>query len=101
MATIADRHPGLRTCQPGPLPYPPAGKDGQPPAGWMYTDPSGAAYDCEPVDGFDPSSPRYTCTATSAPSHSASHGPPTALSLGALVSTAAYRRWLGWAGGAV
>lgn len=43
----------------------PQGAAGQPPAGWTYTDATGATYDCERATNFDPSSPRYTCTPTS------------------------------------
>ncbi|MFF8610805.1 collagen-like protein [Streptomyces sp. NPDC015346] len=43
------------------------GKDGQPPAGWTYTDPQGVTYTCSPVADFDPAAPRYTCSPTSSP----------------------------------
>ena len=61
----------------------PAGRDGQngapgsPPAGWSWTDPSGAMYDCA-MDGQSPA-PHYTCeartTASPSPSPSDSTGP--------------------------
>ena len=38
------------------------GSAGSPPAGWTFTY-NGTEYTCGPVDGFDPQSPRYTCTA--------------------------------------
>lgn len=64
----------------------PAGASGQPPAGWTYTDATGATYDCERVSNFDPAAPRYTCTPTNTggtpapgpsptPSQSATAGP--------------------------
>ena len=56
------------------------GKDGAagaPPAGWTYTDPAGVTYTCSPVDGFDPSAPRYACTADTAPPSSPSPTPTT------------------------
>ena len=67
------------------------GTDGQPPAGWTYTDPAGIEYACSPVDGFDTTSPRYTCTADSAAPTSS----PTGSSLLGIVmmsASAAYRR---------
>jgi hypothetical protein len=72
-----------------------AGRDGaagQPPAGWTWTDPAGISYTCSPVDGFDPSAPRYTCTpdAVTPPTESPSRkGLLGVLSLGSL---GAYRR---------
>lgn len=39
------------------------GKNGVPPAGWTYTDPTGASYTCSPVSDFDPAAPHYVCTA--------------------------------------
>ena len=41
------------------------GKNGAPPSSWTYTDQDGNEYRCVPVDNFDPSNPRYTCTQTS------------------------------------
>lgn len=43
------------------------GTNGQPPAGWTWTDPAGVTYTCSAVDGFDPAAPRYTCTPDSTP----------------------------------
>ncbi|MGW2861965.1 hypothetical protein [Streptomyces sp. NPDC001205] len=67
------------------------GADGKPPAGWTYTDPQGVTYNCVPVDGFDPSAPRYKCSPTTSPSPS-----PAArrglLGVGALAMSAMYRR---------
>lgn len=67
------------------------GADGQPPDGWTYTDPAGVTYDCERASNFDPSHPRYECTATSTP-------PPSdtpkkgLLGMVGLVSFASYRK---------
>jgi hypothetical protein len=92
--------PGADSTVPGPKgdkgdPGTP-GAPGQPPAGWTFTDPSGQSYTCGPVSGFDPSEPRYTCTADAAPSPSpsASNSPARSglLGIGLLASTAAYRR---------
>lgn len=66
------------------------GTDGSPPAGWSYTDPQGVQYTCSPVADFDPSAPRYTCTAASAPSPQSRKG--GLLGLGLLTMTASYRR---------
>jgi hypothetical protein len=57
------------------------GTPGQPPAGWTYTDPAGVSYTCSPAPGFNPSSPRYTCSPdpTPSPSPSASPTAPPAL----------------------
>jgi hypothetical protein len=60
------------------------GAPGQPPAGWTWawTDPVGTVhtYSCGPVDGFDPSSPRYQCSesapASPTPTPSALSPPP-------------------------
>lgn len=41
------------------------GKDGQPPSGWTTTYPDGSVETCQRSNGFDPSSPRYTCTVKS------------------------------------
>lgn len=51
------------------------GPAGEPPAGWTYTDPSGATYTCTRVAGFDPSSPQYTCAANSTPEPTPSPSP--------------------------
>lgn len=42
----------------------PSGANGQPPAGWTYTDPAGNTYSCTRVSNFDPSSPQYQCAQT-------------------------------------
>ena len=49
---------GADSTTPGP-----AGPAGEPPASWTFTDRSGAAYDCNRTDPFDPTSPAYECTA--------------------------------------
>jgi hypothetical protein len=41
-----------------------AGEDGQPPAGWTTEYPDGGREECRRAEGFDPQSPRYTCTYT-------------------------------------
>jgi hypothetical protein len=73
------------------------GTNGAPPAGWTYTDAAGQSYTCSPVAAFDPTSPRYTCAADTAP-------PPTpspsagaaarsgAVGVGMLAASAMYRR---------
>lgn len=67
------------------------GTDGRPPAGWTYTDPQGVTYNCVPVDGFDPNSPRYKCTPASQPSPSPASRRGL-LGVGALAMTGMYRR---------
>lgn len=37
------------------------GTNGQPPVGWTYVDALGFTHTCSRVDGFDPTSPQYTC----------------------------------------
>jgi hypothetical protein len=49
------------------------GAAGSPPAGWSWTDPSGASYDCAP-DSQTPG-PHYTCTTRPSPSASPSQSP--------------------------
>ena len=63
------------------------GADGKPPAGWTFTY-QGVTYTCAPVDGFDPSDPRYQCTACqeSTPSPSPSDPQAGLLMLAAVVS---------------
>lgn len=95
--------PGPAGPQGDPGPAGPAGADGtdgkdgtpgQPPAGWSYTDPSGVAYTCSPVNGFDPAAPRYACTAdaTASPTPTGSTNTGGLLGVGMLAGTAAYRR---------
>jgi hypothetical protein len=71
-----------------------AGAPGSPPAGWSYTDPTGVAYTCSPVDNFDPSAPRYACTpdpvTPTTPASPASNR--SLVGVGMLVSSAMYRR---------
>jgi hypothetical protein len=94
--------PGADSTVPGPSGAPGAdgrdgadGKDGSPPAGWTYkwTDPYGVTHnvDCGRADDFDPNDPRYTCADSSTPTPSPSPSPDGPLSLGVLVSMAAYR----------
>jgi hypothetical protein len=65
------------------------GDPGPAPSGWTYTDGQGTTYECTPdADG----STHYTCTAVASPEPSPSPSGP--LSLGGIVSTAAYRRRL-------
>lgn len=48
----------------GPLPK---GRDGQPPVSWVEHNADGSTRSCERVQNFDPESPKYECTQTSAP----------------------------------
>jgi outer membrane murein-binding lipoprotein Lpp len=97
--------PGPAGPQGDPGPAGPAGKDGAdgkngaPPAGWTYTDPAGVSYTCTPVAGFDPSAPRYQCTADAPASPTPTTSPPAPatrrgglLGIGMLVTSAVYRR---------
>ncbi|BBA99294.1 hypothetical protein RVR_5848 [Actinacidiphila reveromycinica] len=96
--------PGVAGTQGDPGPAGPAGKDGTdgkdgqdgkdgaPPAGWTFTDATGQSYTCSPVGDFDPSAPRYACTADAAapPAQSSERG--GLLGIGMLVTSAGYRR---------
>jgi hypothetical protein len=70
------------------------GTPGQPPAGWTYTDPAGVAYTCSPVDNFDTTAPRYTCSpdAIVSPTPTGSTNTSGYIGFGMLATTAAYRR---------
>lgn len=74
------------------------GADGQPPAGWTWTDTSGVTYTCTPVDNFDPKAPRYTCTPATDTTPPASGSPSPSgseqelLGVGMLTACATYRR---------
>ena len=99
-----DGVPGAAGQTGAPGPAGPAGKDGtngkdgangQPPAGWTWTDASGQSYTCVPVSGFDPSAPRYSCTADTPPTATPA-SPATRrtglLGFGMLASSAVYRK---------
>lgn len=69
------------------------GTNGQPPSGWTYTDPQGIQYRCDPVDNFDPNTPRYKCSPVASPSPSPSPASRRGLlGVGALAMTGMYRR---------
>ena len=99
--------PGPAGPQGDPGPAGPAGKDGTdgkdgapgaPPAGWTWTDPTGQSYTCTPVSGFDPSAPRYACTADTTPPPTTPASPASRrtglLGVGMLVSSAMYRKMM-------
>lgn len=93
--------PGVAGVQGDPGPAGPAGKDGtdgkngtagQPPAGWTYTDPAGIEYTCAPVDDFDASAPRYTCTVVTTTPPTGSAESSGFLGVVMMAASAAYRQ---------
>lgn len=52
------------------------GKDGQPPFSWTTTYPDGSTQTCTRAAGFDPATPKYTCTTQPPPTSTTAVLPP-------------------------